>query len=127
MAHTANVPDTTDICLLLRAHAEQSWLLTRVLPLVRALERPDAIEPEEQGSALAYLEVLWLEAGLRAAATVAAAEALAADAAQRGTVIAGKARRYEAAIRRMRGNVDGRVRRLTRPAEGVAAQEASGS
>jgi len=127
MADTVPAPDTTDICLLLRAHAEQSWLLSRVLPLVRALERPASLEPEDHGTAVAYLEVLWLEAGLRATGTDAAAEALAQDVAHRGSVLAGRARRYLAAVRRLRTDVDRRVRRLTRPAPGVTAQETAGS
>lgn len=127
MADTAPAPHPPDICLLLRVDAEQSWLLSRVLPLVWALERPGAVEPGELGPALAYLELLWLEAGLRAAETDAAAEALFADAFQRGTRLAEKARRYDAAVRRLRANVGSRVHRLTRPAPGVAAQERAGS
>ena len=62
----------SDVCLLLRAHAEQGWLNHELLPLLRQLEQGDALAEEELGAALAYLEVLWIEAAQRAAETEAA-------------------------------------------------------
>jgi hypothetical protein len=120
---TASPPD---IALLLRVHGEQRWLASRVVPLVRQLERPEEIAPEDLGAALSYLEVMWLEAGLRASATDAAARELDARRTDRGVVIAEKAKRYHAAVRRLRVAVDARVRRLTSPpAEEPAGEPAS--
>jgi hypothetical protein len=119
-----------DICLLLRVDAEQRWLVSKVIPLLRQLEQPGEIPSEETGPALAYLEVQWLEAGLRAAETDAAATKLEpAGAGADGSVSAltEKAHRYHAAVRRLRQAVDRRVRLLTSPAPGVAAQEPTGS
>jgi hypothetical protein len=121
---TAHPPD---ICLLLRVHAEQRWLVSRVIPLLRQLEQPEAIPAEETGAALAYLEVLWLEAGLRATETDAAATKLEPAEEPATTVLSEKARRYHAAVHRLRHAVDRRVRRLTAPAPEIAAQEPAGS
>jgi hypothetical protein len=122
-----------DICLLLRVDAEQRWLVSKVIPLLRQLEQPGEIPPEETGPALAYLEVQWLEAGLRAAETDAAAARLEpADAGAGGeggplSALTEKAHRYHAAVRRLRHAVDGRVRLLSTHAPEVAAQEPTGS
>jgi hypothetical protein len=124
-----------DICLLLRVDAEQRWLVSKVIPLLRQLEQPGEISPEEAGPALAYLEVQWLEAGLRAAETDAAATKVEPVRAGPGAGGAGgplsplteKAHRYHAAVRRLRQAVDRRVRLLTSPAPEVAAQEPTGS
>ena len=66
---TDPVSPPSDICLLLRAHAEQRWLCHEVLPVLRQLERGDSLPEEQLGAALAYLEVLWIEASQRAAET----------------------------------------------------------
>ena len=66
------VSPTSDISLLLRAHAEQRWLSHEVLPVLRQLEQRDCLPEEQLGAALAYLEVLWIEASQRAAETDAA-------------------------------------------------------
>jgi hypothetical protein len=114
-----------DICLMLRVHGEQRWLVSKVIPLVRQLEEPGAIEPEETGAALAYLEVLWLEAGLRAAETDAAAAQLRPAVGEQPTVLAEKADRYAAAVRRLRHAVDRRVRALTAPTPETADEARS--
>lgn len=111
--------DPPDICLLLRVHAEQRWLVSKVIPLVRQLEQPAAVAAGERDAALAYLEVLWLEAGLRAAETDAAAAKLRPPA-SRPTVLEEKAERYAAAVRRLRQAVDKRVRELTVPSQETA-------
>ncbi len=117
--------DPPDICLLLRVHAEQRWLVSRVIPLLRQLEQPGAIAPGEQGPALSYLEVLWLEAGLRAAETDAAAARLQST--PEGTcALAYKAARYHAGVGRLRRAVDRRVRALTAPPASVPVREAAG-
>jgi len=110
-------PPTTshppDICLILRAHAEQRWLISEVVPIVRQLERPDQIPEEQVGAALAYLEVLWLDGSVRAAETEAARAELDAASAGRDRVLCDKARRYHAAVRRVRVAVGRRVAALT--------------
>ncbi|HEX4435981.1 MAG TPA: hypothetical protein VH061_04220 [Solirubrobacteraceae bacterium] len=116
-----------DICLLLRVDAEQRWLVSKVIPLLRQLEQPGEIPSEEAGPALAYLEVQWLEAGLRAAETDAAAAKVEPAGAPSVSALTEKAHRYHAAVRRLRQAVDRRVRLLTSPAPEVAAQEPTGS
>ncbi len=120
-----------DICLLLRVHAEQRWLVSKVIPALRQLEPPPALQGEQKGAALAYLEVLWLEAGLRAAETDAAAAKLSLTGADPvdpagATLLQQKAERYHAAVRRLRQAVDRRVRALTAPALPSPAQEPAG-
>ncbi len=117
--------DPPDICLLLRVHAEQRWLVSAVVPLLRQLEEPGAVAADEEGAALAYLEVLWLEAGLRAAETDAAALRLEHPH-ENAPVLVHKARRYHAAVRRLRHAVDRRVRALTAPRAGLPVGEAAG-
>ena len=116
-----------DICLLLRVDAEQRWLVAKVIPLLRQLEQPGAVPPQESGPALAFLEVQWLEAGLRAAETDTAAAKLEPAGDGTGSVLTEKAHRYHASVRRLRHAVDRRVRLLTSPAPELAAQEPTGS
>ncbi len=113
MTQTLQVEHPPDICLLLRVHGEQRWLVAKVIPLLRQLEERGAVEPDELAPALAYLEVLWLEAGLRAAETDAAAAKLHPAGGAQPTVLEHKAERYAAAVRRLRHAVDRRVRALT--------------
>jgi hypothetical protein len=107
--HSSHPPD---ICLILRAHGEQRWLISEVIPTVRQLEQDDAIEEDQMGAALAYLEVLWLDACQRAGETDAAREQLdrqtTAD-----QLLYEKARSYHAAVRRLRAVVARRVSALT--------------
>ncbi|HYB23316.1 MAG TPA: hypothetical protein VED41_05930 [Solirubrobacteraceae bacterium] len=107
-----------DICLILRAHAEQLWLTARVLPVLRQLERPHGIdasspEGEDTGAALAYLEVLWLDARVRALEADAALEDLLRHGAAGEEILYEKARRYHAAVRRLRDAVCARVAAFT--------------
>jgi hypothetical protein len=101
-----------DICLILRAHGEQRWLISEVIPTVRQLEQPHAIDEDQVGAALAYLEVLWLDACQRAGETDAAREQLDQDAAA-DQLLYQKARRYHTAVRRLRAVVARRVSALT--------------
>ena len=39
-----------DICLLLRVHAEQRWLVSKVIPALRQLELPSELVAEERGA-----------------------------------------------------------------------------
>jgi len=107
------ISDPPDICLMLRADAEQLWLTTEVLPLVRQLERAAGMPEEEAGAAIAYLEVLWLDACQRAVESDGARAALDRDAARRDPVLCEKARRYHAAVCRLRTEVRPRVAALT--------------
>jgi hypothetical protein len=102
-----------DICLILRAHGEQLWLSTEVVPIVRQLEHGDVVSEDHLGAALAYLEVLWIDACRRAAETDAARAALDSAGAERDLVLYEKARRYHAAVRRLRTGFGRRVAALT--------------
>jgi hypothetical protein len=93
---------TSDISLLLRAHAEQRWLCHEVLPVLRQLEQRDSLPEEQLGAALAYLEVLWIEASQRAAETDAAYAELLAWAAAPDPLLHNKARSYHGSVVRVR-------------------------
>jgi hypothetical protein len=108
----------SDVCLLLRAHAEQRWLSLELGPVLNQLQQRDSLPEEQLGAALAYLEVLWMEASQRAAETEAAyaqlevseltAETEAVEIqphaalADGGRTLPSKARRYHAAVRTFR-------------------------
>jgi hypothetical protein len=141
MAPDSNLSPTSppsDVCLLLRAHAEQRWLSSEVLPVLRELEQSDSLPEEQLGAALAYLEVIWIEASRRAAETDATfAELEAACAAGRRALavedataetkylpastphnektraLSTKARRYHASVRTLRETMARHVSRLT--------------
>ncbi|MGA2452689.1 MAG: hypothetical protein ABSG93_04150 [Solirubrobacteraceae bacterium] len=102
-----------DICLILRAHGEQLWLTSEVVPIVRQLEQRSLMPEDQAGAALAYLEVLWIDARQRAAETDAARAALDGASAEHDRVLCDKARRYHAAVRRLRLAVEHRVSALT--------------
>jgi hypothetical protein len=106
----------SDVCLLLRAHAEQRWLSHEVVPVVRELQHRDSLPEEQLGAALAYLEVIWLEAARRAAETDATfAEldaALPAEERACDRALPGKARRYHTAVRTLREIVGRHVAKL---------------
>lgn len=109
MSTSFESPDTADICLLLRAHGEQLWLLSRVLPLVRKLEAGEELAEEQGGAALAYLELLWIEARSRAAESDAAVARLQPPRGSATGTLREKARRYYAAVLRLRRSLGGRV------------------
>ena len=112
MTHDSDPSPPSDVCLLLRAHAEQRWLSLEVSPVLRQLQQPDSLPEEQLGAALAYLEVLWIEASQRAAETDAAyaqleasqraADAEAAARADAEQTLPSRARGYHAAVRKMR-------------------------
>jgi hypothetical protein len=115
----------SDVCLLLRAHAEQSWLSHQILPVLRQLDEPGALPEEQLGAALAYLEVLWTEAAQRAAKTEAAHAELEAEAIGEDGPLSGTARGYHAAVRGLRDSVAVQVAQaLARPAEPLAHDQA---
>jgi hypothetical protein len=92
----------SDVCLLLRAHAEQRWLSREVVPVLRQLQTPDALPEEQLGAALAYLEVTWLEASRHAAETDAAFAALDDAARDADEALPSNALRYHTAVRLLR-------------------------
>jgi len=99
----------SDVCLLLRAHAEQRWLSLELGPVLRQLQQPDGLPEEQFGAALAYLEVLWIEASQRAAETDAAYAQLEEACEQPddppddgGWTLPSKARRFHAAVQALR-------------------------
>jgi hypothetical protein len=104
----SNRPSTFDVCLLLRAHAESRWLSNELAPVLREIEQRETISDQQLGAALAYLEVLWIEACARARETEAARVEL--DALGGGEQsLPEKARRYHAAVRRLRDSAERRV------------------
>jgi len=111
----------SDVCLLLRAHAEHSWLNHQVMPVVREIEQRDALAEGQLGAAMAYLEVLWIEATQRAAETEAAHADLDAIDAAAERPLSGKARGYHAVVRSIRSRLAVHVQRLLAvPAEDPA-------
>ena len=109
-----------EVCLLLRSHAEARWLGHELVPVLRDLERSSLERDasgarEELGAALAYLEVLWLDARLRARKTEAARLELDTSTPDADPSLCGKARRYHAAVRRLRERIARRVERLLAP------------
>jgi hypothetical protein len=115
------------MCLLLRAHCEQHWLDSELLPVLDELEHPDALPEEQRGAALAYLEVLSLDAHMRASDTDAAAAHLDAVGHHGERFLADKARRYHAAVRRQRHAIGQRVdqQMLSRPCDEVFCDRAA--
>ena len=108
----------SDVCLLLRAYAEQRWLSREVVPVLRQLETPDELPEEQLGAALAYLEVTWLEAARLAAETDAAFAALDAGVPEAEEALPSKARRYHAAVSFLREACDRHVARLLAASDG---------
>jgi hypothetical protein len=118
---------TSDICLLLRAHAEQRWLCHEVLPVLRQLEQRDALPEEQLGAALAYLEVLWIEASQRAAETDAAYAKLLAWAAGPDAPLQWKAVSYQRAVVRVREAIARHVVALVSAPSGERRGDHAGS
>lgn len=112
---TAHTP-TSDVCLMLRVDAEQRWLSREVIPVLRQLRDPAAELPEEQlGAALAYLEVIWLEARRLAAETDVAFGELERAHMDAAETLPSKARDYHAAVRALREAAERNVRVLVSP------------
>lgn len=116
-----------DMCLLLRAHCEQRWLDSELAPVLDELEHPDALPEDQRGAALAYLEVLSLDAHMRASHTDDAAASLDAAIHDGQRFLAEEARRYHAAVRRQRHAIAQRVDQLllSRPCDEVFCQRAT--
>jgi hypothetical protein len=114
MTDLPDISHPPDICLLLRAHSEQHWLISQVVPVLRQIEQRGAIPDDQLGAALAYLETLWLDARRRSAETDSARARLDALAGDCDRLLYDKAHRYHAAVRRLRDAVGHRVGVLTR-------------
>jgi hypothetical protein len=136
MTHDSDPPPPSDVCLLLRAHAEQRWLSMEVSPVLRQLQQRDSLPEEQLGAALAYLEVLWIEATQRAAETDAAYAQLEAsertvetDAspASGGWTLPSNARRYRVAVLSLRDVIGRQVAALIATPSDVVAHEHSTS
>lgn len=121
-----DISDTHDICLLLRAHGEQRWLISEVLPVLREIEQPSSIPEDQLGAALAYLEVLWLDARGRAAETDAACTHLDVLGHELDRTLYEEAHGYCLAVRCLRDAIGRRVIQLTRlDAEAVEHEHAN--
>jgi hypothetical protein len=99
----------SDISLVLWAYAEQLWLTSQVLPVLDQLEHPELIPEDQLGAALAYLEVLWIDAARRAAQTEAAFAQLDAAATNGDRALNQEARTYHATVRDLRRAVSRKV------------------
>jgi hypothetical protein len=109
-------PHPSDICLLLRCHGEQLWLASQVVPVLRQLEAPGAIPDDQLGAALAYLEIVSLEARRRARETETAFALLRTRDLNGDRPLNEEARRYHDAVRSMREALASKVALLTGPA-----------
>jgi hypothetical protein len=120
MSPTPPHTPAAEVCLLLRAHAEARWLGHELVPVLREIERErpqweQREQTEQLGAALAYLEVLWLDARARARETEAARLELETSTPDADPALCSKARRYHAAVRRLRERIVRRVERLLAP------------
>jgi hypothetical protein len=141
MTHDPELSPPSDVCLLLRAHAEQRWLNLEVGPVLRQLQQRETLPEEQLGAAMAYLEVLWIQAAQRAGETDAAyaqLEACESAAANDGGhaqpdspdggggTLPSKARRYHAAVRTLREVLGHQVSALlATPGNGAVSEHAS--
>jgi hypothetical protein len=106
MSHYSDQTPPSDVCLLLRAYAEQRWLSREVVPVLRQLETPQELPEEQLGAALAYLEVTWMEASRLAAETDAALAALERHVTpEAAEALPSKACNYHASVRFLRETV----------------------
>jgi hypothetical protein len=118
---------TSDICLLLRAHAEQRWLSHEVLPVLRQLEQRESLPEEQLGAALAYLEVLWIEASQRAVETDAAYAELQACSGYGAPPLHDKARSYHDAVINLREAIARHVAQLVAPPSDARSEDHASS
>jgi hypothetical protein len=93
---------TPEVSLLLRAHFEQRWLSREVVPVMRQIATREALPEEQLPAALAYLEVIWSEAVMRAGDTDKALTcldlSLPLSQSPDCQALAARARRYRAAV-----------------------------
>jgi hypothetical protein len=110
-SRNARQSPAADVCLLLRAHGESRWLSNELTPVLREIEQRETISDRQLATALAYLEVMWIEAGARARETESARVELDALGSLDQSLYA-KALRYHTAVRRLRDVIEARVCRL---------------
>lgn len=124
MSVSRNPKPPPDVSLLLRTHAEQRWLSREVIPVIRQVESHEPPLPEEQlPAAIAYLEVIWMQAMSRARETEAARCHLD-ELGYQGQSLADRARRCHNAVRVLRETVARRVAPLiAAPAEPSASRQ----
>jgi hypothetical protein len=125
--HDPDRSPASEICLLLRAHAEVRWLSNEVTPVLREVEQREGISEQQLGAALAYLEVLWIEACARARETESARVELDALDCGEQQVLNEKARRFHVAVRRLRSAVEARVTRLLAVPEDASRRDHAAS
>jgi hypothetical protein len=128
MSHTFNQPPA-DVCLMLRAYAEQRWLSGEVTSVLSQLQHPEELPDEQLGAALAYLEVAWIEARRLAAETDAAFADLEGAPARTAETLPFRARGYHATVRALRQGVAGDVEVLLaapRPELGAEGEDRIG-
>ena len=114
----------SDVCLLLRAHAEQRCLNDDVAPIVRKLQERDDLPEEQLSAALVHLEIIWIKASRRAAEADAAYEDLNAHDSERA--LSGLARGYHAGVCALRRSLARRVQELlVAPVEELAREHTS--
>lgn len=118
-------PPPTDVCLLLRAHAEQHWLTREVQPLLSELRHGRPLPEGERGAALAYMEAVWMEACRRALESDHALAALPDHGAPAGGLDE-QARRYHGAVRALRLNLVERVAAVIAAADDAFTGEPTG-
>ncbi len=106
----------SDICLMLRAHAEQLWLASQVMPVLSQIEAPGSTSEDEIGAALAYLEVTWIDAASRAAETDAALATLLASDAKCERPFHTEALHYQVAVKALREGLAPKIAALITPA-----------
>jgi hypothetical protein len=111
-AKHADLTAPSDVCLMLRAHAQQHWLNRQVMPVLSELEDRDSVPEDQVGAALAYLEVLWHEASIRAGETEAAFAKLNAAASSGEQRLHEKVRRYHASVSQLHQAVEDHVTKL---------------
>jgi hypothetical protein len=116
----------SDVCLMLRADTEMRCLSREVIPVLRQVETGERLPGDQVDAALAYLEVMWLEAQRRAAATDDAYEELTSSIGLEDCEqdeVYGNACRYRTAVVTLRSVVAKRIAPLLAPhAEASAAR-----
>jgi hypothetical protein len=108
MTSPADQSPPADVCLLLRAHAEARWLSHELVPVIRELE----LDFSSHAALTSYLESLRNEARRHAAETDAVRIELDALPPNGNHSLHHNARRYHAAVRRLRTTIDRRAQRL---------------
>jgi hypothetical protein len=113
----------SDVCLLLRAHAEHVWLSHELVPVLRQLEHPNSLPDDELDAALAYVEVLWNEACQRATETEAAYTELQTYDSSGERALSREARSYHTAVCALRDSVGRHVEQLVPASSGAGTRD----